>query len=212
MQVEFVRKLDIACRLVSETVPVKPAHGLDHAFGALSLAGHHQRRQRVQGVEQEVGVDLITQRPQFRSLGRRSELLFAPFGRPCLIPGEEREIGRCPGKQQKVAAQSNIDHAAPRILAHGGGGNDEGFRDGRDSLGSGCFYLHPIGEVIEKIAFIIETKAAFFGIFLLELRLNIFEGELVYLPDCHRDRNRKQACRADLHPQRLPIDQPQQRP
>jgi hypothetical protein len=74
----------------------------DHPLGDVGPLGQDQGGKRVQGVEQEVRIDLVAQGPKLRLLRFPRECGGAAIGRAKLRGVAHRDIKRRPGSEQEV--------------------------------------------------------------------------------------------------------------
>ena len=74
-RLDFLRQRDLGGRLVGQRVAQEGRQPREHRIGPLGLLQQHQRRDRIQRVEQEMRVELVAQHRQLR----RRRLAFQPL-------------------------------------------------------------------------------------------------------------------------------------
>ena len=213
LQVDLVLEADVAGRMVRQAVAIEARNRLDHLFGPVRLAGHHQRRQRIERVEQEVRIDLIAQRSQFRRLGRRAEAFAAPLGRACLRTGQQGKKQRRPGQQDEIASDREVEGHLPLVECGRGRRDKHALRNGLFGLLDIFAHLRA-GQVDEEIAGIVAAQGntALLAHLLLDLGFDRTEYPAVRLRDHDRTGHRDNQRDRDLDAERAVLDHPQDEP
>ncbi len=69
LEVDLLGQADVGARIQRQAGAEEGRERQQHRLGAVGAPGHHQRRQRIERVEQEVRIDLIAKGPDLRGLG-----------------------------------------------------------------------------------------------------------------------------------------------